>query len=100
VDPRWGKFLILRGRGILFRQLLFILFRTLSAHNIYPVFFNIASKDKISIYIANVNFFKILAFKGMTRNLLNRVAVHIECLRKNGKIRRLIITTVLLFYWG
>jgi hypothetical protein len=36
---------------------------------------------KNSIYIVNVNFSKIVAFKGMIRKCLNMVAVHIEGLR-------------------
>jgi hypothetical protein len=37
--------------------------------------------DKISIHIVNVNFPKIVAFKGAIRKFINVVAAHIEGLR-------------------
>jgi hypothetical protein len=39
------------------------------------------AKDKISFYIVNVNFTKIVAFKGTIRIFLNVVTVHIQSIR-------------------
>jgi hypothetical protein len=38
----------------------------------------VGAKDKISIYLVNVSFSTILAFKGTIRKFLNVVAAHIE----------------------
>jgi hypothetical protein len=39
------------------------------------------AKVKISIFIVDVNFAKIVTFKGAIRTFLSMVAVHIESLR-------------------
>jgi hypothetical protein len=43
--------------------------------------FDLYSEDEILTYIVKVNFWKIVAFKGMIRKFLNMVAVHIEGMR-------------------
>jgi hypothetical protein len=44
-------------------------------------FFIVGAKDLIYFYLVNVNFSKIVAFKGTIRIFLNMVAVHIEGLK-------------------